>query len=177
VGQGCLFPRRGTMTSHTRSSTPYPPSETLQSADMRNPWPIVGRREHMNNRGSTGRLNIERPFVPVRLAGRFCHRCRRYWLERCVSEWSTTENDEVHDRQTFGWRSEWELKDRVLSATEFVNVVACNSVGKRCALNASSILKYSTRRCVASPNVTPPVRTSSLSTRRTNAPRCATGPR
>ena len=73
---------------------------------------------------------IERPFVPMRLAGRLCHRRCRHWLERCVSEWWTTEHDEVHDRQTFRWRFEWELGDRVLSTTDFVNmVVACTSVG------------------------------------------------
>ena len=131
----------------------------------------------MNNRGSTGRLDIERPFVPMRLADRFCHRRCCHWLERCVSEWWTTEHDEVHDRQTFRWRFEWELADRVLSTTDFVNIVACTSVGKRCALNASSTLEYSHRRCVGSSNVTPPVNTSSLSPRRTDAPRFSTGPR
>ena len=72
--------------------------EYLQSPDMRNPSPTVGRREHMTNRGSAVRLKIVAAARIGHNWQRFCHRCCRHWLEQCVSEWWTTELNEVHER-------------------------------------------------------------------------------
>lgn len=121
----------GTMTStytvhiHRRDNLfrPYPPSETLQSADMRNPSPIVGRREHMTNRGSTVRLEIARPLVPVGAASFIA--AAAIGLSGASPGGGQPNTTRSTSAQTF----EWDLENRALSTTAFVNRALRTSVG------------------------------------------------
>ena len=124
-----FYSRRGDddVHIHRRENlfTPYPPSEDLQSADMRNPSPTVGRREHMTNRGSAVRLKISRPLVPVAVGDVSVIAAAAIGLSGA----SPSGGQPNTTRSTSARHSSGIWRTGSLSTTAFVNRALCTSVG------------------------------------------------